>query len=234
LRQVCCDPRLVSVPSARRVKGSAKCELFFELLTQQLEQGVGQDPAPVRRSARMIEERTKHVSRLVEQILDVSRLVASRMQLERSEIDLVAMIRKLAGEIDRRGGPHEFRLHHPHELLMRVDSARVQQVMSNLIDNAVRFSPDGGPIDLTVERRPDTIALVVRDRGLGIPEEFREHVFDRFHQAHAGAFRSGMGLGLHISREIIVLHGGNITAVFPADGGSEFTVCLPLPVALAA
>ena len=69
--------------------------------------------------------------------------------------------------------------------------------------------------------------LSVRDRGLGIPEEHRAHIFDRFHQAHAVNYRSGMGLGLHISREIVMLHGGRIGVDFPADGGSHFSVRLP-------
>jgi signal transduction histidine kinase len=67
----------------------------------------------------------------------------------------------------------------------------------------------------------------VRDRGIGIPEEDRAHIFDRFYQAHGVNYQSGMGLGLHISREIVALLGGDITATFPADGGSQFTVRLP-------
>jgi signal transduction histidine kinase len=202
---------------------------YAQLLSHQLEQGLAQDPAPVRRSARMIEDRTRHVARLVEQILDVSILVASRMHLERTDTDLVAMIRKLVADLEKRGGPHDLRLHVPREhLLAAVDGMRVQQVMTNLIDNAVRFSPEGGPIDLTVVWEAESVVLSVRDRGLGVPEEHRPQLFDRFHQAHARASRSGIGLGLYISREIVVLHGGDITASFPADGGSEFIVRLPL------
>jgi signal transduction histidine kinase len=92
----------------------------------------------------------------------------------------------------------------------------------------VRYSPNGGAIDITLAQESgDAIVLSVRDRGLGIAEEHRAHIFGRFHQAHAAEARSGMGLGLHISREIIGLHGGKITAAFPADGGSQFTVHLP-------
>jgi signal transduction histidine kinase len=202
---------------------------YSQLLSYQLEHDLPPDPAPVRRSAHMIEDRIRHLARLVEQILDVSRLVASRLQLNPHDTDLVGMIRDLVAGLESRHGSHEFRVHLRHErLLAEVDPIRLKQVMANLIDNAVRYSPDGGPIDITVEQeQDDTVVLSVRDRGLGIPEEHRAHIFDRFHQAHAAASRSGMGLGLHVSREIVVLHGGKITVEFPAGGGSQFMVRLP-------
>jgi signal transduction histidine kinase len=112
--------------------------------------------------------------------------------------------------------------------LIVADAVRIEQVVTNLLDNAVRYSPDGGPIDISLEPELDGyVSLSVRDYGLGIPEEHRGHIFDRFHQAHGVSYRSGMGLGLHISREIVALHGGEIMATFPADGGSQFTVRLP-------
>jgi signal transduction histidine kinase len=202
---------------------------YSQLLSHQLEKDVGQDAAPVRRSARMIEDRTRHLARLVEQILDVSRLVTARMELHRDDTDLVEMVRQVVAGFERRHETHEFRLHvRQPRLEAAVDGMRLKQVMGNLIDNAVRYSPDGGPIEISIEREDtDTVVLLVRDWGLGIPEEHRAHIFERFHQAHTVAYRSGMGLGLHISREIVVLHGGKITVEFPADGGSLFTVRLP-------
>ena len=199
---------------------------YAQLLSVQLDQGLGVDAGPVRRSARMIEDRTRHLARLVEQILDVSRLDASRLKLSLEDVDLVGLTRSLvAGFVARNA--REFRLHLPGQLWAAVDRVRIEQVMANLIDNAVRYSPDGGPIDITVEPEQDEwVVLSVHDQGIGIPEEHRAHIFDRFHQAHGVSYRSGMGLGLHISREIVALHGGDITAVFPADGGSQFTVRL--------
>jgi signal transduction histidine kinase len=202
---------------------------YSQLLSHQLEHDLTQDAAPVRRAAHMIQDRTRHLARLIEQILDVSRLVASRMQLNRDDTDLVAMIRKVVAVFTNRDATHELRLHLQDDCLQaNVDLVRLTQVMVNLVDNAVRYSPDGGPIDITVElQHADTVVLSVRDRGLGIPVEHRAHIFDRFYQAHAVAYRSGMGLGLHISREIVLLHGGTITVAFPVDGGSQFTVELP-------
>ena len=110
-----------------------------------------------------------------------------------------------------------------------VDPLRLEQVLSNLVGNAIKYSPDGGPIALTLAVDPGgaTVRLAVRDWGLGIPEERRAHIFDRFYQAHADHHRSGLGLGLYISREIVALHGGRLEAEFPADGGARFIVTLP-------
>jgi signal transduction histidine kinase len=200
---------------------------YAQLLSLQLNQGLGLDTSPVRRSASMIEDRTRHLARLVDQILDVSRLDASRLQLDVQETDLVGVTRNLVAGFATRH-TREFRLHLVDRALAAVDPVRLEQVMANLIDNAVRYSPDGGPIDISVAPQlEDWVVLSVRDWGLGIPEEHRAHVFDRFHQAHGVSYRSGMGLGLHISREIVALHGGEITATFPEDGGSHFTVRLP-------
>jgi PAS domain S-box-containing protein len=199
---------------------------YAQLLSLQLNQGMGLDTNPVRRSARMIEDRTRHLARLVEQILDVSRLDASRLKLDLEEMDLVGLTRNLVAGFATRH-PREFRLHLTDHVRAAVDPVRIEQVMANLIDNAVRYSPDGGPIDISVEPEPDDwVVFSVRDWGLGIAEEHRAHIFDRFHQAHGVSYRSGMGLGLHISREIVALHGGEITATFPEDGGSQFTVRL--------
>jgi PAS domain S-box-containing protein len=200
---------------------------YAQLLSMQLTQGLGLDSDPVRRSAHMIEDRTRHLARLVEQILDVSRLDASRMKLNVEDMDLVGLIRNVvAGFMIRH--PRDFVLHMPVQAWAAVDSARLEQVLANLIDNAVRYSPDGGPIEISLEsERDEWEVLSVRDRGIGIAEEQRPHIFDRFYQAHGVNYRSGMGLGLHISREIMALHGGDITATFPADGGSQFTVRLP-------
>jgi diguanylate cyclase (GGDEF)-like protein len=199
---------------------------YSQLLSLQL----AADDAPAHRSAKIIEERTRHLAGLVEQILDVSRLGAARMQLHPEEIDLVGMIRGLVAGFDTRPDPSpEFRLQFDQERIPAViDRVRFAQVMTNLIGNAVRYSPPGGPIDIEVRQETDgAVTCSVRDRGPGIAEEHRAHIFDRFHQAHGLDYRSGMGLGLHISREIVTLHGGKIRVAFPSDGGSRFTVWLP-------
>jgi signal transduction histidine kinase len=108
-----------------------------------------------------------------------------------------------------------------------VDEMRMEQVVSNLIDNAVKFSPTGGRIDVGVSPGDaHTVILTVRDRGVGVAEEHRGRLFEQFYQAHPN-LRSGMGLGLYIVHGIVTAHGGQIRAEFPADGGSTFIVELP-------
>lgn len=199
---------------------------YAQLLSLQLNQGLELDAAPSRKSAHMIEDRTRHLARLVEQILDVSRLDGARLKLNLEDVDLVGLTHKLvAGLVTRHG--REFGLHLPDHARAAVDPVRLEQVLANLVDNAVRYSPEGGAIAISVElENEDWVVLSVRDWGIGIPREHRAHLFDRFYQAHGASYRSGMGLGLHISREIVALHGGDIKAAFPADGGSQFRVRL--------
>jgi signal transduction histidine kinase len=112
-----------------------------------------------------------------------------------------------------------------------LDPLRIEQVLTNLLDNAIKYSPDGGQIHISLSREADNVRLSVRDHGVGVPVEHRGHIFDRFYQAHAGGpltSMAGMGLGLYISRQIVELHGGSIDAEFPDDGGTRLVVSLPV------
>ena len=111
-----------------------------------------------------------------------------------------------------------------------VDGLRIEQVLINLLDNAIKYSPAGGSIEVEVDVHPsasDVVEVAVRDHGLGIPPDKRGQIFERFYQAHADAHTSGMGLGLYISRHIVELHGGDIRLEFPPDGGTRVVVRLP-------
>ena len=110
-----------------------------------------------------------------------------------------------------------------------VDPLRLEQVLTNLLDNAIKYSPDGGTIEVAVSRSmDDALEIAIRDHGPGVPPEKRSLIFERFYQAHGNGHKSGLGLGLYVSRQIVELHGGEITAEFPSDGGSRFVVVLPL------
>jgi len=107
------------------------------------------------------------------------------------------------------------------------DPVRLDQVVTNLLDNAIKYSPDGGPIVVAVEPSQEAVCISVTDRGIGVPPEHREHIFDRFYTAHPGTYSSGLGLSLHMSREVVRLHGGSLEAEFPEGGGARFVVSLP-------
>ena len=129
-----------------------------------------------------------------------------------------------------RAGPHrqhQITLDAPDTVEIVVDPLRIEQVLTNLVDNAVKYSPAGSTIEVAVRPGPDCAELVVRDHGMGIPPEHQQRIFDRFFQAHVGEHASGMGLGLYISQEIVRHHGGTIRVEAPEDGGTRMIVRLP-------
>jgi signal transduction histidine kinase len=111
--------------------------------------------------------------------------------------------------------------------MARVDRLRLEQVVANLLDNALKFSPADRPVDVDVAATDALVTISVTDQGIGIPPDQRDRVFDRFFQAHASEYLSGLGLGLYVSRQIVEQHGGTIDAVFPETGGTRFVVRLP-------
>ena len=124
---------------------------------------------------------------------------------------------------------HRLIVRTPATLQALVDPLRLEQVLTNLVDNAIKFSPRDGQIDVDLSVNSiGMVRLTVTDRGPGIPPEGRQRIFDRFYQARSGDLASGMGLGLYICRQIVELHGGSINAEFPAEGGTRFVVILPI------
>ena len=109
-----------------------------------------------------------------------------------------------------------------------VDALRLEQVLVNLLDNAIKYSPPTAPIEIALARTTESVALSVRDHGPGVEPGKRDRIFERFFQARDDGGRTGLGLGLYLSRTIVELHGGRLTAEFPDDGGSRFVVHLPI------
>jgi|GEM_PF-971229 len=176
-----------------------------------------------------IESETHRLTQLITRLLDVARIETGRLILEPTTTDISRLCQEaVASAKASDNGTHPMTLETPGALCAVVDEVRVAQVLRNLLDNAVKFSPAGGPIAISVAA-PDagTVRIAVRDHGLGVPEQHRDLIFERLGQAHAESYRSGLGLGLYISKQIVQLHGGQITAQFPHDGGSLFTVTLP-------
>ena len=110
-----------------------------------------------------------------------------------------------------------------------VDPLRLDQLLTNLLDNAIKYGSTDAPIEVALTECPGgQVEIAVRDHGSGIPEAKRGQVFERFFQAHAEGYQSGLGLGLYIGRQIVELHGGTIWAEFPPDGGTRLVVRLPV------
>lgn len=200
-----------------------------QLIQRRLAREGGLDQERTARALAMIAGQSDRLARLVGQLLDVTRLHGGKLLLERQQTDVAALVAQAAAAARSLSDRHQIAVTCPAELTANVDPLRLEQVLTNLLDNAVKYSPDGGPIDLALRLvAPDAIELSVRDRGLGIPPERRGQIFERFYQAHECGHRAGLGLGLFISRQIVELHGGRISAEFPADGGTRFVVRLPL------
>ena len=171
------------------------------------------------------------MSRLVTQLLETSRLDSGQFVPQRSLVDLTSLVTSVIDQARSATDRHEIVLSAPEHVPAHVDAIRIEQVVGNLLDNAVKFSPDGGRIEVEVTTpRAETIRVAVRDHGLGIPLARRQELFTRYYQAHAESHRSGLGLGLYISRCIVEHHGGKIGVEFPADDGSRFVVDLPAGV----
>ncbi|HYY03772.1 MAG TPA: PAS domain-containing sensor histidine kinase [Gaiellaceae bacterium] len=179
------------------------------------------------RAIALIVQQIDKLSRLVTLLLETVRAQGGQLAPQRQRTNVVALIRGSVAEAQSATTAHELVLSAPESLWMSVDPFRLEQVMTNLLSNAIKFSPDGGRIDVDVKRpTPTHVWISVRDRGLGVAPEHREHLFERFFQAHRD--RSGMGLGLYISRQIVEAHGGTIYAEFPPDVGARFVMSLPV------
>ena len=172
---------------------------------------------------RVIRSQVGRMRRLVDDLLDVSRIDRrGGVSIETIDFDLAAELREAVARVGREQRDREIRLTGPDVLVVHADRDRIDQVLSNLLENAVKYSPDGGPIEVRLERRGGEIEVRVTDTGIGIPEEHRENVFERFYQADDEAGRQrfgGLGLGLYISRAIIDAHGGRIWAAANAEAG---------------
>jgi signal transduction histidine kinase len=173
-------------------------------------------------------------ARLIDDLLDVSRIVTGKLRITRRSVELnecvcaTAEAQRLNAEA---GGIALICDTAPEPIVLNVDADRIQQVVGNLVANALKFTPRGGEVRLSVRRENDRAIITVRDTGDGISPEFLPQVFDRFRQASVGDSRnySGLGLGLSIVQHLVQLHGGSVKAESDGLGkGATFTVTLPL------
>jgi PAS domain S-box-containing protein len=203
---------------------------YAQLLGREFELGEVPNPARARRAALTIQVQSDKLARLVAQLLDISRIQSGKLAIERRSSDLSVLVKDVVDGARTQLRDHTLVAQMPAELTMPVDPLRIEQVVTNLIDNAIKYSPEGANIEVSLVDRGDSAQLTVRDYGVGVSPEHRAHIFDRFYQAHAGGpltSMAGMGLGLYISRQIVELHGGTIEAEFPETGGTKFVVTLP-------
>jgi signal transduction histidine kinase len=177
------------------------------------------------RTATLAVRQVKRLETLVDQLLDVSRIRAGKLELDLATVDLSALAREAAEMMPGRN----VEVNAPDPVVGRWDRSRIHQVLVNLITNAVKYGRDQR-IDVDVRMNVDRAVLAVRDQGIGIEQSALERIFDRFERAVSSKHFGGFGLGLWISREIVQAHGGSIRARSEVGTGSEFVVELPRAV----
>lgn len=242
---------------ANRVKDEFLAVLSHELRTplnpilgwSKLLQNQKHNPATLTRGLQTIERNAKLQTQLIEDLLDVSRILQGKLTLDVGPVNLQATIEaametvRLAAEAkaidlrfavksgERERGSVDKTSSIPAPIQVIGDAGRLQQVVWNLLSNAVKFTPDGGQVQITLEQTDFQVQIQVSDTGHGITPEFLPYIFDRFRQADSKTTRKfgGLGLGLAIVRQLVELHGGTVHVESPGEGqGSTFTVNLPL------
>jgi PAS domain S-box-containing protein len=188
----------------------------------------------------VIDRNASALAQMVEDVLDVSRIVLGKARLKVEPTDIAAVVEDAIATVrpavEAKGIVLRCTLGHGTATVLG-DQSRLQQVVWNILSNAVKFTPRGGRIDVRVVQTDAQMQIVISDTGIGFPPAFRQHVFERFRQAESGPSRlhGGLGLGLAIARHIVEMHGGTIDADSAGEGtGATFTVSLPLSTVPAA
>ncbi|HJX30102.1 MAG TPA: ATP-binding protein [Thermoanaerobaculia bacterium] len=190
----------------------------------------GDDPGVRHRAVEIVGRQSRHMARLLEDLLDVSRIRHGKIQLRREPVEVRDLVRRVVDAARTLGG-HEIETVLPADpIWLNADPARLEQVLANLLHNAVKFTPAPGRIVVRVELRDAEVVLRVRDEGAGIPPDLAARIFDPFVQEDRSLARSqgGLGIGLTLVRSLVGLHGGEVEAHSEGPGhGSELVVRLP-------
>jgi signal transduction histidine kinase/ActR/RegA family two-component response regulator len=192
------------------------------------------DSETVRGVHQMIERQVEHMSRLVDDLMEVSRITRGRIELRKKHVDLASIIRSAIETSSPliQAAKHTLEVSLPEEALgVEVDPVRLAQVVSNLLNNAAKYTEENGRIWLSASREGDEAVITVRDNGMGIPADMLPKIFDLFTQVDRTYNRAqgGLGIGLTLVRNLVEMHGGSVNATSPGVGqGSEFMVRLPM------
>ena len=194
------------------------------------------DKESLARAIEVIERNTRSQTQLIEDLLDISRIVSGKMRLDVEMVELPPVIQGAVEAVRPGADAKEIRLQavlDPKASPVSGDASRIQQIVWNLLSNAVKFTPKGGRVQVRLQRINSHVEIVVSDTGQGFSQEFSPYLFERFYQGDGSKTRahSGLGLGLAIVRHLVELHGGTVSAFSSGEGqGATFTVKLPLRI----
>jgi signal transduction histidine kinase/FixJ family two-component response regulator len=181
-----------------------------------------------------LDRQCNRLDRLVTQVLEISRLDLKRLTLARRPTDLAAMVERIADEMRDVNPKHQIVIVRNDAMTVDVDPDRVEQVLTNLVTNAIKYSPAGTRVEIESRRGAREATVAVRDFGIGIPREKQAHLFERFYRAHVGTayeHASSLGVGLYLCREFVARHGGRMWFESVEGKGSTFGFTLPFEVA---
>jgi PAS domain S-box-containing protein len=205
---------------------------FVELLRRQIQRPQW-NQARISRLQEQLREQVDRLEHLVADLLDASRIQQARLEPHPVPLDLAMLATQVLQRFrDDPSGrfPHLFVLEAPEPVMGTWDRNRLDQVITNLVSNAIKYSPDGGEVTVTVRNVDDHAELTVRDQSIGIDPDLQTRLFQPFIRGNVGGEVPGSGLGLHITSQIVEQHGGTISVASTPGSGSTFTVRLPLEV----
>jgi len=172
---------------------------------------------------------SSRLAQLATNVLNLSRVEKQAILANRTRFDLTEQVRRCVLLFEKKWEQRKLNLNvELDEVIIEGDDELLSQVWLNLIDNAVKFTPEGGCVDIRLQKGENTVLFIIRDDGYGISEEAQRHIFDKFYQGDASHTVSGNGLGLSIARRVVSLHGGDIRCQSADGAGTEFIVELPL------
>lgn len=178
-----------------------------------------------------INEQADRLNQLVEDLLNVSRIESRRLHMTMTEVDIEALCRKLLNQFRAKWGERDIVIESdPSVPLVQADEKKLDEVLVNLIDNAVKYSPDGGTVKVTMTPKEDSVEVSVEDSGIGISPEEAARLFEKFHRIATPETRDigGTGLGLYIVKNLVEAHGGRIIVTSAEGVGSTFSFTLPI------
>lgn len=197
-------------------------------------------PDKLREGLIVIERNSRVQARIIDDLLDVSRVIAGKVRLDVQRVELPTVIESALESLRPAADAKGIRLQHvidPQAGSVKGDPSRLQQVVWNLVSNAIKFTPRNGQVHVSLERVDSHVAITVTDTGQGIPTEFLPHIFERFRQADSSMTRThgGLGIGLAIVKHLVEMHGGTVRAKSAGpDQGATFEVTLPVTAMAAA
>lgn len=186
-----------------------------------------------RQMLQVIGDQSTRLTRLVKGILNVSRIESQRLYLHPEPLDLKSVIQRVVRNLEPTTSKHQFIFPQLNHLpTVWADSDRLEEILTNLLDNAIKYSPGGGEIVINAQRQGDMVVISVADSGLGIPADELGKIFEKFHRVDRGDAREtyGHGLGLYIAKKLVEAHGGQIWVESTLGRGSKFSFTLPVAI----